>query len=56
MKKKNVLAVIVILIASLVMVLDPFGFGTAKQYTANAVSIFAIALSIGCIKYPGDEK
>lgn len=50
MKTKNAIAVAIIVISVLIMITDPFGFSTPKQYTANAISLFAIFLSIGLMK------
>ena len=49
------MAIAIIVIAMLVMILDPFGFSTPKQYTANAVSIFAIFLSVGFLTREDEE-
>lgn len=55
MKTKNIIAVAIIIISALVMITDPFGFSTPKQYTANTIGILAIALSIGLMEKEDEE-
>ena len=49
MKKQNIIDIVcavVVVIALVIMITDPFGIGTAKQYGANAVCLASIALAI----------
>ena len=49
MKKQDIIDIvcaIVVLVALAIIITDPFGIGTAKQYGVNAICLFSIAFAI----------